>query len=109
MLAATGACAQAYLVSQGVSLSHEEVELSSYDDATGLLLALKGGHIFAYDASAGGPHNLRWMYPLQVTRMGEESRDAHSMSLPVVIATLLPGVIATLSHTCPCLQSFSPL
>jgi hypothetical protein len=60
--------AQAYLVDQGVSLSHEEVSLLRYDDATAQLLAVKGGHVFAYDAAAAGPHNLRWMYPLQVSQ-----------------------------------------
>ncbi|GBF89904.1 hypothetical protein Rsub_02608 [Raphidocelis subcapitata] len=54
--------AHAWLVDSGPDLSHEDVSHLAFDDATGQMLAVKGGHVFAYAAEGGG---LRWMYPLQ--------------------------------------------
>ena len=59
--------AHVYLEDQGIDLQHETVEFAAYDDGTSQLLVVKGGHVFAYDVGSGdAPHNLRWMYPLQV-------------------------------------------
>lgn len=64
-----------YLSEVGPELSHEDVDTLTYDEPSGQLLAVKGGHVFAYDVSAaagssspadGGGGALRWMYPLQV-------------------------------------------
>lgn len=64
----TTSIAHVYMVDQGIDLANEDVQFLTYDDATGQLLAVKGGHVFAYDTAAAGPHSLRWMYPLQVRR-----------------------------------------
>lgn len=55
----------AVLVNQGIDLTHETIEHVAYDDGAGLMLVVKGNHVFAYDATAEGPHSLRWTYPLQ--------------------------------------------
>jgi hypothetical protein len=57
--------AHVYLVDQGLDLSNETLDYLSLDEPCSLLLALKGGHVFAYDITVPGPHNLRWTYPLQ--------------------------------------------
>jgi hypothetical protein len=60
--------AHVYVLELGPELSHEDVDFMTYDDATQQLLAVKGGHVFAYDVSVGpaGHSSLKWMYPLQV-------------------------------------------
>jgi hypothetical protein len=81
-LPAGAATAHVHLLELGPELSHEDVELLSFDDASQQLLVVKGGHVFAYGigsggssggggggaaAAAGAAHGaLRWMYPLQV-------------------------------------------
>ena len=57
------ALAHVFLTDAGVDLSQEDLSQLAYDDATGQLVAVKGGHVFAYSADGGA---LRWMYPLQV-------------------------------------------
>lgn len=57
------ALAHVYLIDAGVDLSQEELSHLAYDDATQQLIAVKGGHVFAYAADGGA---LKWMYPLQV-------------------------------------------
>ena len=80
--------AHVHALDLGPCLSHEDIEFLTYDDATAQLLAVKGGHVFAYDAATvaasstttstsgaqaaaagvgarGGGGGLRWMYPLQ--------------------------------------------
>jgi hypothetical protein len=52
-----------YLMDAGVDLSQEDLTHLAFDDATQQLLAVKGGHVFAYACEGGA---LRWMYPLQV-------------------------------------------
>jgi hypothetical protein len=59
------ALAHAYLVDQGLDLANETLDFLALDEPSSLLLAVKGGHVFAYDTTAPGPHNLRWTYPLQ--------------------------------------------
>jgi hypothetical protein len=63
--AAAMALAHVYLVDQGLDLANETLDFLGLDEPSGLLLAVKGGHVFAYDTAAPGPHNLRWTYPLQ--------------------------------------------
>jgi len=55
--------AHVYLTDAGVDLSNEDLSHLAFDDATQQLIAVKGGHVFAYAAEGGA---LRWMYPLQV-------------------------------------------
>jgi len=57
-----------YAADQGLGLSEETVEALHYDDTTQLLLAVKGGVVFAYDMggdTGGSPDTLVWTYPLQ--------------------------------------------
>ncbi|KIY99368.1 hypothetical protein MNEG_8590, partial [Monoraphidium neglectum] len=56
------AVAHVYLMDAGVDLSQEDLTHLAFDDATQQLLAVKGGHVFAYACEGGA---LRWMYPLQ--------------------------------------------
>jgi hypothetical protein len=56
------ALAHVYLSDAAVDLSNEDLSHLAFDDATGQLIAVKGGHVFAYAADGGA---LRWMYPLQ--------------------------------------------
>mmetsp|Transcript_36491 Transcript_36491/g.81224 ORF Transcript_36491/g.81224 Transcript_36491/m.81224 type:complete len:809 (-) Transcript_36491:999-3425(-) len=59
--------AHVYALDQGLNLQHETVELMTYDDATQLLMVIKGGVVFAYDLALDSPgqqEQLLWTYSL---------------------------------------------
>ncbi len=62
------AAGHVYAADVGVSLMNETVDALHYDDATQLLMVIKGGVIFAYDLAMDAPghhEQLVWTYPLQ--------------------------------------------
>ncbi len=68
LAASSSAPAHVYAADQGLHLENETVEAILYDDATYLVLVLKGSVLFAYDLgpdAPGGHERLVWTYPLQ--------------------------------------------
>lgn len=61
------AVAHVYAADVGVSLQNETVDAIHYDDATQVLMVVKGGVVFAYDLAMDAPghhEQLIWTYPL---------------------------------------------